>query len=491
MSVYPRGRKKMTEALERATSDSEAKLIQERLENLPYSVEVTLGGVRYILPCGTTLRRDAEGMESMLKDLHKAGKEDVLRYLRTRKLTLQEVYPAYRGGSLEPLLARVRASEQPAAQVTGLTLGVLVEKWTAWLKSTPVSDRSKRELSASTVARYCASMRVLLEFVARRQLDATGEKPDDISQETLAEAWKPLSPTIFDKKLLEDYRQSRKKAGMRAATINRDLLTLSGFYTWLESQDDLPPMKRPRFVREAENNVRERYLKPGEWEQVQQAFTALNGGTTQFLGRRSGGTRAQGVVPTAALWVLFETLVLTGLRLGEALALEWGDLDATQKIINVSRSLERGDGVANGHGANAVVKHPRGGRLKTLGSKRSVPLAAELHKRLNDHCTTFAAFGSARNDPIFPPEVFNMRRMQDLWNRAVAAAGIEPVKVHDLRHTFAIHALDSGTEINDLQEILGHSSIYMVMRYLKRHDLRKATRSGEGVAAILLHSTVP
>lgn len=488
MSVYKRGLRALERALQSATPE-EAKPIKEKLKERGYTVEVTLGRVRYILAAKTRVKKVAESMESMLIALYAAGNEEPLRYLHTKQFSLDELHRLYiKGKGLEPLLSRVRAKEVDA---TRPKLGVLVEAWFAWIESSPVSARSKRELAASTAERYRASMEKLLEFIGRTHLEGPDAVLGPHTKEAIAEAWPPLSPDVFTTALLDAYRVARKAQGRSAGTINRDLNTVLAFYTWLESRDEPLPMKRPKFVREAELNERDRCLDPEEWEQVRQAFSALNDGTTQFVGRRSGGTSAQGVVPTGALWVLFETLVLTGLRLGEALALEWGDLNHKQHVIKVSRSLEKNGKVTGLPSASAAAKRPRTERLKSLGSQRNVPLVADLAARLNAHRNIFEAFGSGHHDRIFPSAVFNMRRMQDLWSRAVAATGIPHATVHDLRHTFAIHALDGGTQINDLQAILGHSNLTMVMRYLRRRSNTNTAQSGEAVAALMLQARVP
>jgi integrase len=484
MSVYRRGQR----ALKNATPD-QAKRIEKGLKSRPWTVEVELGKIRYTLSSETRVRSDALSMELMLKALYATGAEEPLRYLRTGQLSLREIYLGYKKGTgLEPLLSRVRAQ---AEEATRPRLGVLVKAWFAWLESSPVSARSKRELAASTAERYRSSMKKLLEFIGRTHLEGPDAVLGPHTKEAIAEAWPPLSPDVFTTALLDAYRVTRKAQGRSAGTINRDLNTVLAFYTWLESRDEPFPMKRPKFVREAELNERDRCLEPEEWEQVRQAFSALNDGTTQFLGRRSGGTSAQGVVPTGALWVLFETLVLTGLRLGEALALKWGDLNHKQHVIKVSRSLEKNGKVTGLPSASAAAKRPRAERLKSLGSQRNVPLVVDLAARLIAHRNIFEAFGSGHHDRIFPPAVFNMRRMQDLWSRAVAATGIPHATVHDLRHTFAIHALDGGTRINDLKAILGHSNLTMVMRYLRRRSNTNTAQSGEAVAALMLQARVP
>jgi integrase len=69
-------------------------------------------------------------------------------------------------------------------------------------------------------------------------------------------------------------------------------------------------------------------------------------------------------------------------------------------------------------------------------------------------------------DPVFP-HPFTYAGAQKVFNRGCTAAELHDVRVHDLRHTFAVHAIQSGLPLPRLQKLLGHATPAMTMRYAR------------------------
>jgi site-specific recombinase XerD len=96
----------------------------------------------------------------------------------------------------------------------------------------------------------------------------------------------------------------------------------------------------------------------------------------------------------------------------------------------------------------------------TLMSKRNSQILKEY----------IAAYGP--NDFLFyskdnKKESISIRRVQDLFKQLLASSGIKKnASVHTLRHSFATHMLENGTNIFYIQKLLGHSSIEATVMYL-------------------------
>ena len=75
--------------------------------------------------------------------------------------------------------------------------------------------------------------------------------------------------------------------------------------------------------------------------------------------------------------------------------------------------------------------------------------------------------------------------LQKSWRRIRSKAGLDDLRIHDLRHTFASQAVMSGTPLALVSKLLGHSKITTTMRYAHLADAELANAS-EDIGKILL-----
>ncbi|MGI5927579.1 MAG: tyrosine-type recombinase/integrase [Thermacetogeniaceae bacterium] len=155
----------------------------------------------------------------------------------------------------------------------------------------------------------------------------------------------------------------------------------------------------------------------------------------------------------------FLTLLGTGLRIGELLALEWDDIDFDKGLLYVRRGLSRTK-------AGLVVEEP-----KTEKSKAPVPIPDTVLQALKEHRKAQKVVIMENRDKykkeyesrVFPTDVgtyMSPRNFQRKYYSIRKKAGIDPeVNLHGLRHTFATRLLEQGESLRVVQELLRHSDI--------------------------------
>jgi integrase len=158
------------------------------------------------------------------------------------------------------------------------------------------------------------------------------------------------------------------------------------------------------------------------------------------------------------LWVF---LVTTGVRLGEALAVRWSDVDSKECRVTIKRAVQRQ------RGAGLVFVEPKSAR-----SRRTVPIPPELlpvledQRRANDLDRRKARDLWQEHDLVFPNPVGRPRDAayrSISFHTALERAGLTRLRLHDLRHTAATHLLTNHVHPKVVQDLLGHSTIAITL----------------------------
>ena len=152
---------------------------------------------------------------------------------------------------------------------------------------------------------------------------------------------------------------------------------------------------------------------------------------------------------------IIRLLLMTGCRRGEILYLRWSEVHRDALFLADSKT---------------------GARKVPLNSQ-----ARSILKRQPRDASPFV-FPSPRNPGR--PYSDNLA----LWYRVRREAGIEDVRLHDLRHTHASHAVMNGVPVPVVSRMLGHSNVRMTLRYAHLGDREieaAAERIGQSVAAIM------
>jgi integrase len=226
-------------------------------------------------------------------------------------------------------------------------------------------------------------------------------------------------------KLIVEYKNRRYAAGLKPASINRELATLKKAFNlavkeWEWCRDN--PVSRVSM--EQEHNQRDRWLSTEE--------------ETRLL---------RGCSPWLLDLVIFA--LHTGMRMGEILALTWRGVDFTRRTVMVFRSKN--------------------------GERRTIP----LNQTVMDVLRQKAKIRSLETELVFCSQAFTPMESGHLrraFRLALGKARIDDFHFHDLRHTFATRLVQAGVDLYKVQRLLGHKSPVMTQRYA--HHYPESLRDG-------------
>jgi integrase len=223
-----------------------------------------------------------------------------------------------------------------------------------------------------------------------------------------------------------------------AATANRHLSLISRMYRLAVQWGRVERNPCTGIAKFKENNQRQRFLTP---EEIGRMYQAMENEPSK--------------VAVAAL----KFLLLTGARKEEALQARWENVDLDNGVWFLPQTKS--------------------------GKGRYVQLNSEAQ-------TLLRSLQRENESPwVFPSKRYPDKRLNNprkVFDRVLTAAGIEHLRLHDLRHTYSSLAINAGVSLSIIQNMLGHQSSAMTLRYvhLMNSTLRNAS---ESVADVISKAT--
>ena len=211
--------------------------------------------------------------------------------------------------------------------------------------------------------------------------------------------------------------------GLSPSTVRNSLMPLRAIYRQALALDDVAVNPTTGVQLPAVRGKRERIASPSEGARLIAAVDDRH----------------------RALWA---TAMYAGLRAGELQALSWSDVDFEVSVMRVRRAYDP---------KSRVMVEP-----KSRSGRRTVPMSSALRRELLEHRLRLGrrsglVFGRTAEDPFDNATV--RHRARRLW----AGQGLEPIGLHECRHTFASLMIGAGVNAKALSTFMGHASITITL----------------------------
>lgn len=175
--------------------------------------------------------------------------------------------------------------------------------------------------------------------------------------------------------------------------------------------------------------------------------------------------------PNDHMRVFADLGVGTGGRYGELTGLHRNRIDTKNKVIVFQETFNRV--------SDCIKLYPKSGK------RRGVPIADDLAYELDEYMKTYPAVPCRTphmdaNGDVFTcnssllltrhsgraqGEAWNYDTTREAWVQMVLPTGLGRVRIHDLRHTYASWLIQRGISKDELQQLLGHSTVIITERY--------------------------
>ena len=228
-----------------------------------------------------------------------------------------------------------------------------------------------------------------------------------------------LGTLHVDEDVTPDIVRFHTKLANTPRKANFALVLLSGFFTWAEEASLRPEGKNPcTGITKYRETKRERFLNTKELKRLGEVLAQCE------------ATSSESAFTLAAI----RLLILTGARRNEILTLKWAYVDKQRAQLRLPDSKS---------GAKII--------------RLSKPALAELSAIPKVKGNDYVIVGDKKGRHLV--------NLQDPWQRIRKAAGIEDVRLHDLRHSFASVAAEGGASLGIIGKLLGHTQVVTTGRY--------------------------
>lgn len=229
------------------------------------------------------------------------------------------------------------------------------------------------------------------------------------------------------------------------STVNREMACHHHMFTKAVEWDMIEqnPFDKGKSLHLKENNERLRYLSQDEIDRLLPECH-------KYLRR------------------VVECAINTGMRKGEILGLKWSDSRDGQIYLQASETKTK-------EARQVPINDDLAALFKEIRKEQQLRSEYVFTYRKNEEKGPETTILTTVGKPV--------ESMKTAFNAALKRAGIDDFRFHDLRHTFASHFVMRGGTLKELQEILGHKTMQMTMRYahLSQEHKKKAVNLLNGL----------
>jgi integrase len=251
-------------------------------------------------------------------------------------------------------------------------------------------------------------------YLSARNLERGESERDKYSLQHLKGHFSDRRISDLKRSDVRGYIESRRGAGVKLATVQRELCLLSSSINFCNAEFD---MSMPNPVVKLDLGRSERRVR---WITRVEAARLVQ--------------EAERVAVRPHLPVFIRLALNTGCRRGELLNLEWDRVDTEHHRILLEAC------------------HTKARR------RRTVPLNEDALHAL-ERIRTWQVSVGVQSSLVFAGENGKVRSLRRSWRTALGRAGIEDFRMHDLRHTFASWLVMQGESIYVVRDLLGHASV--------------------------------